>query len=184
MNNLSTSTPESSPETPEAAATEATPEFKVVKTSTTSSLSGRCQLQYQLGLDASSLLHIRLHSSTGHGVFNKDWFAFADIEGALAKLPRKSVIVSKSLQQLTAGKSTVTAGFLMAALANEGLLKLVQQEAEEGADGDSTMPKAQYQLGDPVDFKSAMAELLRSTGDTAREASKTLKLTGKSKKAV
>lgn len=180
MNDLSTSTPESSPETPEAAKAVDTPDFKVVKTSTTSSLSGRCQLQYQIGLDDSSLLHIRLQSSTGHGVFNKDWFAFADIEGALAKLPRKAPIVSKSLQQITAGKSTVTAGFLIAALVNEGMLKLVQQQAEEGAEGDSTTPKAQYQLGDPDAFKSAMAELLTST--EARDASKTLKLTGKSKK--
>ena len=143
------------------------PEIRVLVTRATTSLSGKCDLQYQSGCDAERQLHIRMTSSSGRGIFNKQWFAFADLYGILATIPRKSAVVSKTLHELCAGKSTVTAPFVMAALVHLGMLRLIEQvkinDGAEGADAEDlvrAMHTKQYEVCDPSDYQARMATLL------------------------
>lgn len=86
---------------------------------TTPSLSGRSMLSYQIGIKDDTL-HITLTGNTGKGIFNKDWIPLAEISGLLNT---DQPITSGSLQGLFEGRSSNSAGFLLAVLLNEGLAK-------------------------------------------------------------
>lgn len=94
-------------------------EMQVLKTADCPSLSGRSLLTYQLSLKDDTI-HISLTGNTGKGIFNKDWIPLSEISSLLET---NQPITSGSLQGLYEGRSSNSAGFLLAVLLNEGLVK-------------------------------------------------------------
>jgi len=95
-------------------------ETRILKTSETASLSGKSTLTYQIGLKDDELC-IALTGNSGAGIFNKDWFALEEIYSLLAS--QKKPITSGSLHGLFEGRSSNSAGFILAVLLSEKLLK-------------------------------------------------------------
>ena len=97
-------------------------EMRILKTGECPSLSGKSVLEYMIGCNIDNNVYIALTGNTGKGIFNKDWFALEETYALLAS--QKKPITSSSLLGLFEGRSSNTAGFLLAALLREGLLKL------------------------------------------------------------
>ena len=97
-------------------------EMKDLKTSECPSLSGSSILTYQIGCNEKNELHLSLTGNTGKGIFNKDWISLEEIDSLLAA--EKGPITSGSLKELFDGKSSNSAGFVLAVILSEGLLKI------------------------------------------------------------
>ena len=95
--------------------------MKILKTSECPSLSGRSTLTYQIGSNEKDEIQISILGNTGSGIFNKAPVPLKDIE---AILNTDQPITSGTLSSLLEGKSSNTAGFLLAVLLHEGLLKI------------------------------------------------------------
>ena len=96
-------------------------EMKILKTGECQSLSGKSTLTYQIGLKGDEI-HIALTGNTGKGIFNKDWFDIEKIYSLLAS--QNKPITSGSLHGLFEGRSSNSAGFILAVLLKEGILKV------------------------------------------------------------
>ena len=96
--------------------------MKDLKTSECPSLSGSSILTYQIGCNEKNELHLSLTGNTGKGIFNKDWISLEEIDSLLAT--EKGPITSGSLKELFDGKSSNSAGFVLAVILSEGLLKI------------------------------------------------------------
>ena len=96
-------------------------EILILKTSETTSLSGKSTLTYQIGLKGDEIC-ISLTGNSGAGIFNKDWFDIEKIYSLLAS--EKKSITSGSLHGLFEGRSSNTPGFLLAVLLKMELLKI------------------------------------------------------------
>ena len=103
--------------TPQAAT-----EVRVLKTTTCASTSGRSKLTYEVGCTADSELHMRITANTGSGAISKNWVAFRAIREVLKGAP-PGELTSGHMQQLCAGQSVNNAGFLLAVLMSEGLVR-------------------------------------------------------------
>ena len=131
------------------------PEVRVLKTATCPSLSGKSKLTYQIGGEENaegvctpkSEIQICIYANTGSGFYNNDFVAYAAIQQILDKT---KLITSFSLHPLYRGKSVNTAGFLLAALKQEGLVRPAKEE------------KRSYERGDPKAFLTAAKALLDS----------------------
>jgi hypothetical protein len=97
-------------------------EMKDLKTSECPSLSGSSILTYQIGCNDDNEVHVALTGNTGKGIFNKDWISLEEIDSLLAT--EKGPITSGSLKELFDGKSSNSAGFVLAVILSEGLLKI------------------------------------------------------------
>ena len=97
-------------------------EMKDLKTSECPSLSGSSILTYKIGCNDDKDIYLCLTGNTGKGIFNKDWISLEEIDSLLAA--EKGPITSGSLKELFDGKSSNSAGFVLAVLLAEGLLKI------------------------------------------------------------
>ena len=104
------------------AATETSPEIRVLKTATCPTLTGKAKLTYNIGCDTSGAVQFRLHANTGGGFFSDDWVPLSAIQAVLDKSPSNKPITSFTLFPLFRGKSANTPAFLLAALKQEGLV--------------------------------------------------------------
>jgi hypothetical protein len=93
-----------------------------LKTGECSSLSGKSTLTYQIGCNTDNEVNIALTGNTGSGIFNRDWFDIEEIYSLLAS--QKKPVTSGSLHGLFEGRSSNSAGFILAVLLKEGLLKI------------------------------------------------------------
>ena len=93
----------------------------ILKTAECPSLSGQSTLTYNIGLNDKKLC-ICLTGNTGAGVINKMPVELAQIQTLLAS--QKGPITSGCLLGLFEGKSSNSAGFLLAVLLAEGLVKV------------------------------------------------------------
>ena len=98
--------------------------MRILKTATCQSLSGRSTLTYKIGCNDGKEVGLFIESNSGQGKFSKDWI-FLDSIMAIEKKP----ITSGSLQVLFKNKSSNTAGFILAVLLAEGLLKVSEGNA-------------------------------------------------------
>ena len=96
-------------------------EMRILKTGECPSLSGKSTLTYQVGSDNDNNVHIALTGNTGKGIFNKDWFALEEIYSLLA---HQEKVTSGSLHGLFEGRSSNSAGFILAVLLKESFLKI------------------------------------------------------------
>lgn len=130
------------------------PVLRIIKAASCPSLSSKSILTYQIGVDGSSALFIRIARNSARGYFNKVWVRFLDIEEIWAD---RQTVNSLTLQSLFKGKSINTAGFLLAVLVD---LKLVH------AGGDKTRS---YAKGSTDVFMAEMKALIDSSVDLPQE---------------
>ena len=101
-------------------------EMRILKTGECPSLSGNSTLTYQIGRNEKNEIDICITGNTGSGIFNKEPASLKDIE---SMLKTNQSITSGSLMTLLEGKSSNTAGFLLAILLHEGLLKISEENS-------------------------------------------------------
>jgi hypothetical protein len=96
-------------------------EMRILKTGECPSLSGQSTLTYQIGCNNDNEVHVALTGNSGKGIFNRDWIALDEIYSLLTGQEK---ITSGGLHGLFEGRSSNSAGFVLAALLKEGLLKI------------------------------------------------------------
>jgi len=96
-------------------------EVRILKTGECPSLSGKSTLAYQISSNNDNEVYIALTGNSGAGIFNKDWFALEEIYSLLANQDK---VTSGSLHELFEGRSSNSAGFILAVLLNEKLVKV------------------------------------------------------------
>jgi hypothetical protein len=97
-------------------------EPRILKIVTCPSLSGRASLTYHVGCTDKGDVCFRIWNTASKGVFSKEWVSATDIRKVLAQ--HESVAALMLLPVFQVGRSVNTAGFLLAALKNEGLVSL------------------------------------------------------------
>lgn len=135
-------------------------DIEVLKTATCKSITGKSTLTYQIGRTPDDTVHIRISKNTGAGFFNPEWIKIEDIRKALAKGRKGDPLTSFLLASLVRGKSVNTPAFLMAALTQEGLLRVLKGK------------KRGHEPLDPEEFDAGMKKLV-SSGKTAKTGGKT-----------
>jgi hypothetical protein len=100
---------------------------RVIREGQCPSVSGRSTLTYHLGqLGAGGEFFVRIYDNTGKGMFARDWIPAEGIRGLLeSDVP----ITSSAFKPLYEGRSVNTAGFLMAALRDLGVIGLDAENA-------------------------------------------------------
>jgi hypothetical protein len=121
-----------------------------IKTGTCISLSGNSTLSYRISLKDNKEVCIALTGNSGTGMFNKQPIALEQIYSLLAS--EKKPITSGSLLGLFEGKSSNSAGFFLATILAEGLLKT------------SSDNQRQYELIDKKEFKKIIQAYSKKTG--------------------
>jgi len=104
-----------------------TQDIRVLKTATCQSLSGKTTLTCEIGVDGAEIL-ARVTRSSGSGTFSKDWVALSRIHAALEKNGARPITLA-TLGPLFRGLSANTAGFLLAVLKHEGLVRAREDQA-------------------------------------------------------
>lgn len=122
-------------------------EFRVLKSGTCPSLSGRSKLTYDIACDHDNNLHVRVLKNSGGGYFSAGYVTWMQIVSVLDKHGAKP-ITCHTLVPLFKGQSVNTAGFLLAVLKHEGL---VQPRADQ--------PRT-YERLDPGAFYAQLKTLL------------------------
>jgi hypothetical protein len=84
------------------------------------SLSERSTITYAVGRHPDGSLHLRLVANSGGGMFCDEWIPGSDIDAVVVG---HTELTSTSLQVLKPGRSTNTAGFVMAAIKSLGLIR-------------------------------------------------------------
>src|SRR5687768_7039354 len=122
-----TTNEEAKPEVKPEAKPEAIP-VRVLRAATCPSLSGKSTLTYELGCDDKAGLQLRIAKNSGKGMFSAAWVPWERV-GALLEGHGDKPVTSHSLWPLFKGTSVNTAGFLLAALKQEGLVRVLDGKA-------------------------------------------------------
>ena len=131
-------------------------EMRILKTGECPSLSGKSTLNYQIGCDNDKSLYVRLTDNTGAGIFNKDWIALEEIHTLLANQEK---ITSGGLHELFDGRSSNSAGFFLAALLKEGVLKVSPGNKHYDLIGQAEFKKiVQALIGSPTKKKKKVSK--------------------------
>jgi hypothetical protein len=85
--------------------------------------SGKSTLGYQIGVDDSGAILLRVSSNDGGGFFSNEWISYPDIQAAINDWPEDQGITSMTFRKIFRGKSANTPGFLIAILCALGLLE-------------------------------------------------------------
>ena len=143
-------------------------EMIILKASTCSTLSGKSKLVYHLGVSPDSVIHLRVYSNFGGGAFSREWIAFKDIQTALNKRLKGQHVTAFLLQPLFEGKSVNTPAFLLAALSQEKLVRVLKGK------------KREHEILDPSGFIAKVEKLIASGVDVkVKEPAKTVRSTTK-----
>ena len=137
--------------------------FRILKVATCPSLSGLAQLEYHVGCDAQSGIHLRIHTSTGNGIFSNEWIALNDIKRTIANAPPDIKLKSPLLQSLYKGKSVNSHGFLFAALIHEGWIDSIPSANQERL-------YTATELTDPDKYAARMQSMLQSSTPPADQS--------------
>ena len=84
------------------------------------SLSGRSTLTYAVGRHPDGTLHLRITDNSGKGMWCSEWIPGSDIDAVVFG---GTELTSRAFQVLKPGRSTNTAGFVMAAVKSLGLIR-------------------------------------------------------------
>lgn len=109
-------------------------DIRILKESTCPSLSDKSTLTYHIGSLGSADIQFRIHSNSGNGFFSKEWVPLANLLELINETEKP--FTWHVLHPLFRGKSVNTAGFLMAALMNEGLVRPLERRYESMAPDD------------------------------------------------
>ena len=97
---------------------------RTLKAGTCPSLSGKSKLGYEIGCDTDSSIQVRIAKNSGSGYYSKDWIGMDRVQQVLGKHGGKPITFN-TLLPIFEGKSINTAGFLLAVLKHEGLVRLM-----------------------------------------------------------
>ncbi len=95
--------------------------ISIIKEATCPSLSGRSTLTYTLARTAKGEILLRIDKNSGTGKFNNHWVYGKDIHAAVDN--PNTPLNWAALYPLFQGQSINTAGFFMAVLLKEGIIK-------------------------------------------------------------
>jgi hypothetical protein len=101
--------------------------YKIILTVSTTSLSGSCDLQIQLGLSDSGDLYLRIYSSTGTGLYSRQWISLDEAWQCLTDWPHGPV-TAMALFPMFRNRSVNTAGYTLSVLLSLGLLTPSQEK--------------------------------------------------------
>ena len=124
--------------------------MRIIQKATTDTISGKSKLEYHIGVTPDGEIHFRIHGNTGGGFFSQEWISLKDILDVFDENPEGQPISSIVLQSLFKGKSVNTPAFLLAALANEKLVRVMKGK------------KRGHIVMDPEDFTSRIEKLISS----------------------
>ncbi len=128
--------------------------MRILRISTTQSLSCRSQLTYHVGCNESGAIHFRLWANTAAGMFSNSWFSMADVSPLLSATDG---ITSTALQPLWQFSSRNNPGFAMALLQGEGLIEK------------SVLTPRTYRTVDPAPFLKSINALVASGVDLSED---------------
>lgn len=98
--------------------------LQILQEATCPSVSGRTELNYQIGRQGDDGISLRVTRNSSSGVFNRQWVSYDQIEGLLAT--EKDPFSWNALAPLYAGRSNNSPGFLLAVLVAEKLVEKVE----------------------------------------------------------
>ena len=135
--------------------TEDNPDMRVLKTSTCNTLSGKSKLTYHIGVDPDSVIHLRVYGNSGGGAFSREWVSLDGIQTALDKRHKGQHVTAFLLQPLFEGKSVNTPAFLLAALSQEKLVRVLpgKKRDHEILDPSAFITKVEKLIASGVDVK-------------------------------
>ena len=128
--------------------------MRILQVDSCESISGSCSLKYELGCSPDNKMFIRITNSSGNGFFNSSWYSIGAILKALAKGRKGDPLTSYLLDPLIKGSAN-TAPFVMAALCNERLLRVLKGK------------KRGHVFLDPEGFDARMQKLVSAKGTTS-----------------
>lgn len=101
-------------------------EIRTIKTTSCPSLSERSTLTYEIGVKGDKDIQIRLTGNTSSGMYSSSWQSMAQIAVLLSADGKP--ISSRTIRPIYEG-SVNSAGFLLAVLKNEGLIKNIEENS-------------------------------------------------------
>lgn len=114
------------------------PEVTILKVGTCESLSGRSVLGYHIGYKGSAPIgegpgfrqgiQFRIHENSGSGLFSDDWVSVSDLQVVFDREESELPVSAALINSVFSGKSVNTAGFLLAVLKAEGLVKQMEDK--------------------------------------------------------
>ena len=129
--------------------------IQVLKEANCLTSSGKSKLGYQIGIDDSGAIYLKVASNDGGGFFSDEWVSFTDIQAAVEAWPEDQGVTSMTFRKIFRGKSANTPGFLIAVLGAEGLLEPMADK------------KRVHQACDPTTFLASVEELKEEAGITS-----------------
>jgi len=118
-----------------------------IKTEKCKSLSGKSTLTYKIGCNQEKEIFFKIIANDGGGHFNKDWMALEDALNQFHACPEK--ITSNMLSPLLMRKSSNSAGFFLATMLAEEIIKPSEEK------------QRCYVLQESDAFTSRMADLCK-----------------------
>ena len=96
--------------------------IEAIHTGECSSLSGQSSLTYAIGRHPEDhSLHLRIVTNSGGGMFCDEWASGSAID---ALVQSSTVLISRSMCELHAGRSINTGGFVLSVLKHLGLVRV------------------------------------------------------------
>ena len=95
---------------------------RIVKRGTCSTLNGKGELAYEVGVDSRGEVHVRVVENSGAGSFRDEWVGFRNIQAAFDRAPKSEPVSAYMLDPLFRGMSSNCCYFCAAVLKSEGLL--------------------------------------------------------------
>ena len=128
------------------------PEVRVLKSAGCPSVSGKSKLTYEIGLQGETDPVIRIARNSGGGYFSDEWLPLAAIQKVLAGRGADKGLTSNAFRGTYLGKSVNTAGFLVAVLKAEGVIRPREDKARlyEVADWDGFVASIQALIRAPA----------------------------------
>ena len=95
---------------------------RVVKRGTCSTLNGKGELAYEIGMDSRGEVHLRVVDNSGAGSFSDEWVSVRNIQAAFDRAPKSEPVSAYMLYPMFRGMSSNCCYFCTAVLKSEGLL--------------------------------------------------------------
>ena len=147
-------------------------DMHILKTSSCKTITGKSTLTYQIGATPDNAVHIRITKNTGAGFFNDEWIKVEDIKKALADGPEGQPLTSFLLAPLFTGRSVNSPAFVLAALMNERLLRVLKGK------------KRGHEFLDLEGFNTRMDKLVASKAKTEGTTGSTVKKAPRKKATI
>jgi hypothetical protein len=134
--------------------------IQVIKEGTCPTSSGKSTLGYQVGVDESGDIHLKVASNDGGGMFSDEWFSYLDIQKAMEEWPEDQGMTSMAVRKVFRTKSANQPGFALAVLVAEGILEPIPDK------------KRLHQACDPAEFIASVEALQGGSSKKPKEKTK------------